>query len=144
QCGENQIYDSCGSSCPDTCENKDEQDRVCTDDCIVGCRCKDGYVLHGDKCIIPKQCPPMKKPDIKPKQQQDNSWLEKPKKCGENEYWTHCGTTCPRTCKHVISGQKDEDLICTDDCQSGCFCHEGYVRNGRQCVRESECLRKTF
>ncbi|RWS09059.1 von Willebrand factor-like protein [Leptotrombidium deliense] len=57
QCGENEIYDECGTSCPDTCENKDKQNDECTDDCNVGCRCKDGYVLNGKKCIRPEQCP---------------------------------------------------------------------------------------
>ncbi|RWS22447.1 scavenger receptor cysteine-rich protein-like protein [Leptotrombidium deliense] len=145
KCGENQVFDSCGTTCPTTCENKDEQDGICTDDCQVGCRCKDGYVLHGGKCILPKQCPPMKKQQNKPKkQQQDNSLWEKPKKCGKNEHWSRCDTTCPRTCEHVIRGQKDEDIVCTLDCMSGCFCNDGYVRKGKRCVRESECFTKTF
>ncbi|RWS06401.1 hypothetical protein B4U80_06424 [Leptotrombidium deliense] len=68
----------------------------------------------------------------------------KPQKCGKNQYYSFCGTTCPRTCEHVRRGLTDRDIICTLDCMPGCFCNSGYVRNGKQCVLESQCKRKTF
>jgi len=48
------IYNSCGSLCPPTCDNPDPQ--VCVEVCVLGCFCKDGYVLDKGICIRPDQC----------------------------------------------------------------------------------------
>ncbi|XP_072282943.1 chymotrypsin inhibitor-like [Pyxicephalus adspersus] len=59
KCGPNQIYDSCGTRCPATCSNLDTTE-MCTDDCVPGCYCINGYVFLTDKdgtCVPPQECP---------------------------------------------------------------------------------------
>ncbi|CAG2123192.1 unnamed protein product, partial [Medioppia subpectinata] len=59
-CGPNEVYNSCGSSCPDTCEsvlkgNKYQQ--TCTMQCVSGCFCRDGLVKDGSgKCVSTDVC----------------------------------------------------------------------------------------
>ncbi|KAJ0174465.1 hypothetical protein K1T71_009573 [Dendrolimus kikuchii] len=55
-CPENEVYKECGSACPKTCA-ADSEDTICTEQCVVGCFCKDGYVRNSaDKCILPSDC----------------------------------------------------------------------------------------
>ncbi|UYV78422.1 hypothetical protein LAZ67_16001302 [Cordylochernes scorpioides] len=53
-----EVYLTCGSSCPDTCDNYNDTSRVCTLQCVQGCFCEKGYVRNskGD-CVLPSQCP---------------------------------------------------------------------------------------
>lgn len=56
QCpGKNQAY-YCGTVCPTNCSNW--QDTIpCTEQCVLGCHCKNGYVLDENKnCILPEYC----------------------------------------------------------------------------------------
>ncbi|RWS00389.1 von Willebrand factor-like protein [Leptotrombidium deliense] len=70
KCPKNQQYDKCGSSCPKTCGNMNEKDDMCDESCKIGCRCRDGFVLNGRKCILSEECP--QKKDFKDKQPQSN------------------------------------------------------------------------
>ncbi|KAF8792493.1 Chymotrypsin-elastase inhibitor ixodidin like protein [Argiope bruennichi] len=61
KCLQNEVYNECGTACPDSC---DGQNRVCTENCVPSCFCKEGYIrLHDDtqttryKCIPQDQCP---------------------------------------------------------------------------------------
>ncbi|XP_044730611.1 chymotrypsin-elastase inhibitor ixodidin-like [Chrysoperla carnea] len=55
--GANQVWNDCGTACPETCSNYD-QDVICTEQCIVGCACKEGTVLNDQKNCVPiSQCP---------------------------------------------------------------------------------------
>jgi len=56
-------------------------------------------------------------------------------KCGPNSYFSDCGYECPKTCETL-----DEDIVCTKRCRKGCFCFEGYVKDGDdRCIEENEC-----
>ncbi|XP_063962432.1 zonadhesin-like isoform X2 [Lytechinus pictus] len=114
-CGENESYTSCGSACPKTCENKDEE-QFCITLCVQGCFCDDGFLRdENGRCVLESECPSTS--------------------CGENESYTSCGSACPKTCEN-----KDEEQFCITLCVEGCFCDDGFLRdeNGR-CVLESEC-----
>ena len=53
-CPAGQEYNSCGSVCPSTCEQQPDD---CGGECIEGCFCIEGTVLHDGTCIPPEQCP---------------------------------------------------------------------------------------
>jgi hypothetical protein len=59
QCGENEVYSTCGSGCGDlTCKQPDSKNLVCPAVCKVGCFCGEGYVRDANgKCVTPDQCP---------------------------------------------------------------------------------------
>ncbi|XP_014599123.1 PREDICTED: chymotrypsin inhibitor-like [Polistes canadensis] len=54
-CGPNQIFDSCGLSCPRTCRNPSPT--ICPLNCVAGCRCVDGFVRNNNNdCVLQKDC----------------------------------------------------------------------------------------
>ncbi|XP_050452568.1 chymotrypsin inhibitor-like [Cataglyphis hispanica] len=54
-CGENEVFNSCGSSCPGTCQHP--VPLACTLACIPGCDCIDGYVRNAEnRCIHSVNC----------------------------------------------------------------------------------------
>ena len=55
-CGENEEWNNCGSGCPEKCS--DSKPQICTEQCIAGCFCKNGYKLDDDgNCIPEDECP---------------------------------------------------------------------------------------
>jgi hypothetical protein len=115
QCNDNEEFTSCGTACPPTCQNKNP--RVCTDNCIIGCVCKKGYIREGPngRCV-PESC-------------------ENVPICSENEKFSTCATACPKTCNET------EPRICPLVCIKGCTCRDGFVReklSGR-CIPEVGC-----
>ncbi|XP_066581808.1 chymotrypsin inhibitor-like [Prorops nasuta] len=56
-------------------------------------------------------------------------------RCGENEEFTTCGTSCEPSCTRL---QPD---ICTLNCVIGCQCKSEYVRNTatNKCVLTRDC-----
>uniref|UniRef100_A0A0K0D9D8 TIL domain-containing protein n=1 Tax=Angiostrongylus cantonensis TaxID=6313 RepID=A0A0K0D9D8_ANGCA len=59
ECGQNEVFDVCGSACEPSC--RDSNPVACTFQCVIGCRCKDGF-LRDDKgrCHPQKYCDTMK------------------------------------------------------------------------------------
>jgi len=58
-CGANQEFSSCGSACPDMCnEGTKMPPRICTFECKVGCFCREGYIRDKktEECIPQKEC----------------------------------------------------------------------------------------
>ncbi|XP_017761192.1 PREDICTED: chymotrypsin inhibitor-like isoform X1 [Eufriesea mexicana] len=54
-CGPNEVFNSCGSQCVDTCEKPAPP--VCTLECVIGCECKSGYVRNKlNQCVLTKDC----------------------------------------------------------------------------------------
>lgn len=49
-------YSECGSSCPPTCQIK-KRNYVCPQRCLDGCRCGNGTVYDGQRCVPVQQCP---------------------------------------------------------------------------------------
>ncbi|XP_065188689.1 zonadhesin-like isoform X1 [Sycon ciliatum] len=53
-CPQNQVFSTCGSACPDTC---DGSLNLCADVCLTGCFCAEGFVKHEGQCIQRSACP---------------------------------------------------------------------------------------
>lgn len=54
--------------------------------------------------------------------------------CPPNEEYLLCGTACPANCT------TPETELCSTDCEEGCFCTPGYLRNENgTCVTPEEC-----
>ena len=56
-CGDNEEYNICGTACPKKCG--DSVPIICTLQCVIGCFCKDGYILDEEdgNCIPENECP---------------------------------------------------------------------------------------
>lgn len=117
-CSENEVFLTCGTMCPTTCDDFSyplpKPIKICPKMCVQGCFCKEGlYRAKDGRCVKQQQC------------------------CGENEVFTDCGTACPETCG-------SNPLFCTEQCVAGCFCRDSdYVRmknsTGSSCIHRSRC-----
>ena len=57
-CPLHEIFTECGSACPDTCDNYEDQHRICTLQCVKGCFCEKGYVRNKEgACVLLSNCP---------------------------------------------------------------------------------------
>ena len=55
-----------------------------------------------------------------------------------NERFSTCGNNCSDSCAAATG-----PVVCTADCQSGCFCESGYARNtAGNCVLINQCPSK--
>ncbi|KAF9956899.1 hypothetical protein BGZ72_002370 [Mortierella alpina] len=149
-CGKNEFFNDCGSSCPVTCENINNPPAACAWNCVVGCFCEAGLIRRKDgQCVRESECKvsapvtatvpapaPTRAPVPAPVQ----------RKCGKNEVFNDCGSSCPATCENI----NNPPAACTLNCVVGCFCEAGLIRRcfceaglirrkDGQCVRESEC-----
>uniref|UniRef100_A0A672F9V1 VWFD domain-containing protein n=1 Tax=Salarias fasciatus TaxID=181472 RepID=A0A672F9V1_SALFA len=53
--------------------------------------------------------------------------------CPANSHYELCGTDCGHTCA------SSPDATCEHVCSEGCFCDEGFLRSGTQCVPMESC-----
>ncbi|KAL0107994.1 hypothetical protein PUN28_014930 [Cardiocondyla obscurior] len=54
-CGPNEVYNTCGSSCVPSCQNPNPT--VCTLACKIGCECVEGYVRNArGRCVLTQDC----------------------------------------------------------------------------------------
>ncbi|CRK88925.1 CLUMA_CG002526, isoform A [Clunio marinus] len=113
-CGEDEEYSTCGSACPVNCETLG-QSTTCTEECVKGCFCKEGFVIGPQGNCIPEG---------------DCSGL-----CTRaNQRFSQCGAGCELQCG-------DPFAIVSDNCpcNPGCVCENGYLRSGRGCTLEFKC-----
>ena len=54
--------------------------------------------------------------------------------CEANMEFKDCGSACPATCDDP--GAPSE---CAEPCREGCFCKEGYVADGAECIKQEDC-----
>jgi hypothetical protein len=112
----NEVYSTCGTSCPVTCENK-ENPPMCEGSCSRGCVCATGYIRNdkGD-CVKPETCP---------------------MKCTKaNEVYSLCdNNSCQKSCATL-----GKYVACRPICTPGCVCATGYIRNDNgDCIRPQDC-----
>ncbi|XP_074510552.1 IgGFc-binding protein-like [Sebastes fasciatus] len=48
-------YEACGSPCPASCMFPDSE-KLCKGPCVEDCRCDEGWVLSGDRCVLKSSC----------------------------------------------------------------------------------------
>ncbi|XP_047672157.1 alpha-tectorin-like isoform X20 [Tachysurus fulvidraco] len=53
--------------------------------------------------------------------------------CPANSHYELCGSDCGHTCTSSIN------VTCERTCREGCFCNEGFVRSGNNCVPVEQC-----
>ncbi|KAH0948345.1 hypothetical protein HN011_009231 [Eciton burchellii] len=51
QCGENEVYNSCGTACPPSCDNPNPT--ICTLACVPGCECISGLLRNAADVCVP-------------------------------------------------------------------------------------------
>ena len=56
-CTNGKVFHSCGTACPRTCDNHQQEFLPCTRQCVIGCFCPEGMVEMGDNCVPPSACP---------------------------------------------------------------------------------------
>ena len=56
-CTNGKVFRTCGTACPRTCDNYQQEFLPCTRQCVIGCFCPEGMVEMGDTCVLPSQCP---------------------------------------------------------------------------------------
>eukprot|EP01006_Ploeotia_vitrea_P028376 TRINITY_DN61080_c0_g1_i1.p1 TRINITY_DN61080_c0_g1~~TRINITY_DN61080_c0_g1_i1.p1 ORF type:complete len:620 (-),score=33.39 TRINITY_DN61080_c0_g1_i1:1080-2939(-) len=119
-CPGEETWNSCGTACPDTCNNLDQPNRPCPRVCVAGCFCPRGYVrLTEDP----------KSPCVKP----DNCRGH----CGPYSHWDDCGSACPASCAMM---NMPTPSPCIAVCVRGCTCNAGYIKdNNGNCVKPSQC-----
>ncbi|XP_026480221.1 mucin-5B-like [Ctenocephalides felis] len=143
----NQEYTSCGSSCPETCDNYQDKNLICIAMCRVGCQCVPGYILNasGD-CVRPEEycetsCIKMQSVKyllfslVVVTLTLYSSEARSSRCTKQNEIFVTCGSSCPLTCSNWNS-----DRFCTSDCVIGCECEPGFVRdNQEECIPPKLC-----
>ncbi|XP_077291694.1 zonadhesin-like [Arctopsyche grandis] len=115
--GANELFDSCGETCPTTCANKEEVNRNCDAQCREGggCICKPGYIRGWNRnCIKPEECPTCD---------------------GPNEFFS-CGSACDATCATL----GEVCPIVNFKCNEMCYCKEGFARDSKGvCISIKDC-----
>uniref|UniRef100_A0A914QJH8 TIL domain-containing protein n=1 Tax=Panagrolaimus davidi TaxID=227884 RepID=A0A914QJH8_9BILA len=66
ECGKNEEWQECGSTCPPSCPRRWPPlgpGPICTEVCNPSCQCRKGFVRSfNGKCIRPKDCPKISLP----------------------------------------------------------------------------------
>ena len=55
-CTNGKIFETCGTACPQTCDNYEQEFLPCTRQCVAGCFCPGGLVEMGDRCVPTSEC----------------------------------------------------------------------------------------
>jgi hypothetical protein len=116
-CDTNEQYSSCGTYCPQTC-NDYASPKACPDVCAQGCFCLEGFVRRS----VDGECVPVEACKDVPQ-------------CMENEELTECGWLCQPTCNN------NAPQNCSDGCVETCVCKKGYIRSAVDgpCVPQDSC-----
>nr|DAA34675.1 TPA_inf: hypothetical secreted protein 204 [Amblyomma variegatum] len=111
-------FKQCSSACPLVCGKRVPQ--VCTEQCVVGCACPPGYVIHPSNqksCVPVSHCPP---------------------RCPRHSTFQLCSSTCAPSC------DSPRPKRCEIRCHEGeCVCHPWFatalVKGDQKCVPRNRC-----
>uniref|UniRef100_A0A336LSN9 CSON014544 protein n=1 Tax=Culicoides sonorensis TaxID=179676 RepID=A0A336LSN9_CULSO len=125
ECGLNEYFDFCGSTCFETCKTfRYNSTDECKLECEEGCFCKPGFSRHPatGSCVL-SSCCPEKDPKV----------------------YLPCINTV-KYCGGKYEVYREDPLVCSNDVlYKGCFCQNGFKRNyDGVCVPESECYDKDY
>lgn len=58
-CPYGERFETCGTACPVTCQNRNDPPTPCTTDCVEGCFCIKGFIrdTQSGQCIPEEDCP---------------------------------------------------------------------------------------
>jgi hypothetical protein len=126
ECPSELIYETCGTACPANCQER-QGNPDCRQTCIETCRCPDGLLLEGDRCIQPSECGCLLEDGV--------------------TYLPNAGEWVAPDCSQKCTCGQDGQLRCTSmecdesatcDVKGGvrdCYCNEGYAGDGINCQR---------
>ncbi|XP_021374155.1 SCO-spondin-like [Mizuhopecten yessoensis] len=159
-CTGGQEYQVCPNECKRTCNVLGKYpDCEQSQECAEGCGCPAGESLNDNgECVTIDQCPcvfgdrqlePGKAVMMQDKICTCRSarWdcqipspnvavatISSP--CPDSEEYTNCTSDCPVTCQNMAT---PPSCPTSSDCQPGCRCKPGYVREGDNCVLAGQC-----
>ncbi|KAM4651351.1 serine protease inhibitor swm-1-like [Discoglossus pictus] len=119
ECPPNAIRPDCRKICFSNCDNVNQMSEGCIEPCWIGCDCKEGYVFKSkdsNVCVPTSQCKVS---------------------CPKHSTYNPCLKTYRQTCDTL--GKEPSP---SKECLPRCVCDEGYVLNGRVCIKISECPQK--
>ncbi|GIY11692.1 zonadhesin [Caerostris darwini] len=116
-CRTNAQFSMCKSPCRPTCKNPSPT--PCSESCVAGCFCKDGFLEDEDgSCVLFQNC-------------RKNKVIH----CGPDQKYYECTPSCKNTCENFNNPSAR--------CQCGppgCFCKSGLVKRADgKCVTPKEC-----
>ncbi|XP_070535332.1 mucin-2-like [Ptychodera flava] len=152
RCPYGMIYQQCSTSCGTSCAAVAHGPEDCVEDCIEGCTCPADEVMgQYGYCISIQECPcTYQNQQFSPGQMLNvgcgtctctsGTWDCEgidcdDQTCGDNQEYTSCASSCPRTCLNNHNYQQCED----DVCAAGCRCEDGYVWRETECVLPVDC-----
>ncbi|XP_021352482.1 zonadhesin-like, partial [Mizuhopecten yessoensis] len=133
-CGKNMQFMSAVSSCPNNCVERDAETNCDMSASRVGCGCAEGFILDGNRCVLPNQCGCL----------ENNIYYNLGREKVSNDCTTvsHCVSTNGNS--SMIFKEKrnpcDEQANCLPRGESRkCVCKPGYIGNGEKCEAAEKC-----
>ncbi|XP_043285606.1 zonadhesin-like [Venturia canescens] len=124
-CGPNEVYDTCGNPCPQSCNAPKIQ--ACATVCVAGCFCEEGFLRDELGRFVA-----MYSHEVNAQ-----SYGRPRPRCGPNEVYDKCGSPCSQSCN------PPKNQACATVCVAGCFCRSGYLRDqNKRCIPRSQCPRR--
>ncbi|XP_041486043.1 mucin-2-like, partial [Lytechinus variegatus] len=154
KCKAGMIYEPCHPMCQTSCRAISFDDTVCSDTCIDGCACPDGYVIdERGECVLNDHCGCLDHDTgvFHTHQAQFDKGCGSCKclsgelnctdvdcpsdMCSFNQEYDPCPRPCEKTCQNM---HNFDDCQITS-CQGRCVCIHDTVWNGTNCIEPSTC-----
>lgn len=150
KCPENEVFHSCGTTCPPTCDNPSPV-RLCTKECAIGCFCKEGHLRNKEgKCVPAANCANEKEAEHgSVNMMMAVSDTNSDHQCSsDREIYSLCGVQldCMASCDlmmhhhSLVTGQLLPPKCLQRMCKPACVCRMPYFRHANgQCVESMDC-----
>lgn len=136
-CKANEEHSQCGANgCQNSCADPTFETR-CRGICTEGCICVDGYVRNDDGvCTKLEECPSGSQKGSFSKLLNFFFKSVKPVCSAAHEVYSDCGAYCQPICSQYVR----DCAAPFQDCNPGCVCEAGYIRNGNdECIKREDC-----